>query len=262
MRLLLIGLFACFLINGYSQNKLIAIEGSIKDANGNAVPFETVRVKGSSNGTCTSSNGLFRLDGVKIGDIVAFSGESYKPAYFVVNKEYHVLNFKLIRDTLIAFAKEGNKSTHFSLGRPQFNMPVNTIEFTETTTPVQAIEERYKSGKFTYVEINPSFYSSYPKFTDSLAIDLNKLKLKWKPKKSGSVFVYFLVKREKKIEVFSVKSAFKEEINQLFKNHFENIVFVSPALQNGRIIDVLCVAKFLLTVGKDKNITLEMKDLN
>jgi len=91
-------LFAAIFFVSYSQIQIISIEGVVKDFEGTPVTGATVRVLHSNGGTWTATTGAFRLDGVKFGDTVVFSNVAFHKAYFVVQKKYNILNFRLLRD--------------------------------------------------------------------------------------------------------------------------------------------------------------------
>jgi len=260
MKFVFIVLFVCTLFASYSQTQKISIEGIIKDTEGHPVTAATVKAKKTRIGSWTSDNGTFRLDGVKPGDTLFFSRVAFCEAYFVVQKNYNILNFTMVRDTVPVFFKEGTNSTYFSFRNTftTYNSLVKPIVFYETAVPVKTVTVIDEDRIFTKVEVGPNVKCNYPQFIDTLVSDINQLSAKLKPKSNGTIKVYFWVRTNKTIEVSAVEPAIKNEVKNIFINRFQSVKSVNPAIQNGRFADVLCVAHFIFTIGKDKNITLKM----
>ena len=59
----------------FAQNR--SISGNVTDANGKIVPFATITVKGSKNGTSADADGKFNLKGVANGDVLIISSVGY-----------------------------------------------------------------------------------------------------------------------------------------------------------------------------------------
>jgi TonB-linked SusC/RagA family outer membrane protein len=58
---------------GISQQKQGTVKGTVKNADGDAIPGATVIIKGTSKGTVTDFDGNYQLDGVEAGAILQFS---------------------------------------------------------------------------------------------------------------------------------------------------------------------------------------------
>ncbi len=81
MRKLLLLSFTCIIlfIQVNAQNRLIT--GTLKDANGNAVPDVSVKVKGINIGTVSNSNGVFNISvpgSANPGDVIRCSPDLCK----------------------------------------------------------------------------------------------------------------------------------------------------------------------------------------
>lgn len=61
-----------------SQNTSVRISGNVRDANGNALPYTTVRISGSTNGCITDNNGNFSFNGNVGGQTLTVSSIGYK----------------------------------------------------------------------------------------------------------------------------------------------------------------------------------------
>lgn len=249
----------CFLI-ACAQSDTISIEGMVKDFQGTPVNWATIKVKHTSRGTSTNWDGGFRLNGIKIGDTLIFTSVSWQKAYFIVQRKYNVLNFKLIRDTTGLFIKEYAKTSFFGVNSStsRFNEKYKQIEFFETDKPARDLEEKYSNYIFTKVEVNPYFYSGYPKFTDSLTSDINKLKANNKPIKTGIILVYIWIRGDNKIEINSILGDIKNEVREVIEKRLMSITNIYSAVQNGRTVGVLAVAKFEVNFAADKSILLTM----
>jgi hypothetical protein len=260
MKFIFTGLFVCSFFVSYSQAAIISIEGVVKDFEGNPVSVATIKVKRSRTGAWTLSNGTFRLDGVKLGDTLFFSRIAFNSAYFVVQKKYHILNFRLLRDTVHVFFENRNFSTFFAFGNTYrgYDPVIKPIEFFETALPAKMIEAIDKDRIFSKIEVSPSVVCNYPQLMDTLMHDINQLKPKFKPKNNGSIRVYFWVRANKTIEVSAVEAPVKQEVKAVFINRFESVKYIEPAIQNGVLTDVLCVADFTFMMGEDKSVTLKM----
>ena len=263
MKFIITILFSSVITLACSQNQSITIEGIVKDFEGTPIAWATVRVKHTSGGTCTFWDGRFRLNGIKIGDTLVFTSVSWQRAYFVVQRNYNVLNFKLLRDTTGMYIRENAKTCSFGVNSTtsNSNTKYKQVEFSETDMPATELEETHTNNIFTKVEVNPSFYSSYPKFIDSLTSDINKLKVKDKLKKPGSILVYIWIRGDNKMEINSVAGDIKNEVKEVIEKRFKSITNIYSAIQNGRTVGVLAVAKFEIDFAADKSIVLKMVNL-
>ena len=59
----------------FAQSKKIS--GVVSDVNGKPVPFASVTVKGTNNGTAADANGSYSLSNVKTGDVLVISATGY-----------------------------------------------------------------------------------------------------------------------------------------------------------------------------------------
>ncbi|MGG9961337.1 carboxypeptidase-like regulatory domain-containing protein [Ferruginibacter sp. SUN106] len=252
--------FAAIFFVSYSQIQIISIEGVVKDFEGAPINGATVRSKHTSPGTSTSSNGTFRLDGLKPGDTLVFTSVAWQKAYFVVQRKYNRLNFRLLRDTLQIFVRENKNSTYFlvSGAASDYSRPYRVIDFDETLNPVTEVKKKDESYIFTKVEVNPYFYTSYPDFADSLTDDINKLKMRNRPKKPANILVYLWVKGDNKIEVNSITGNVKDEVKEIIKKRFQSIPKIYSAIQNGKTINVLGFVKIQIDITDDKKVMLKM----
>jgi TonB-linked SusC/RagA family outer membrane protein len=73
---LFIMLMLCGML-AFAQSRVVS--GRIIDATGNAVPFASVKVKGSKTGVAADGNGTFSIK-IKDGDLLEFSASGYKPS--------------------------------------------------------------------------------------------------------------------------------------------------------------------------------------
>ena len=59
----------------FAQSKKIS--GVVTDASGKGVPFASVTVKGTNNGTSADANGKYTLSNVKAGDVLVITATGY-----------------------------------------------------------------------------------------------------------------------------------------------------------------------------------------
>ena len=83
--LLVVLLLTCSV--AWSQSRTIS--GTVKDQDGNIVPFATVNVKGSKVSTAVSSTGTFKI-AVKTGDVLVLSAINYQTTEFTVGNDDNV----------------------------------------------------------------------------------------------------------------------------------------------------------------------------
>jgi len=264
MRLLFIILPAFIVSTSYSQQQFITIEGVVKDFESTSINALTVKVQHSTNGTSTSANGTFQLNGIRLGDTLVFSGASWQMVYFVVDRRYNVLNFTMVRDTGAVYIKENERSSYFEIKKlfPSYSYSKlsRKVVFSETSTTVTDVTEFDKDRVYTKVEVTPYFYTKYPKFTDSLESDINKLDQRYKPKKAGSIMVYLWIRGDKKIEVSSIAGNIHDMVKEVIRKRFESITNIFPAIQNGRYVGFAAVAAFQIDIGSGKNIQIKTAD--
>jgi len=253
-------LFSCVFSISYPQSQSITIEGVVKDLEGTPITGVTIRVQHTRGGTSTFPSGRFRLGGVKIGDTLIFTSTSWQKAYFVAERKYNFLNFKLLRDTLKTSIREHEKTSSFVFNgtASSYNKLYRKIDFVETVNSVKEMNGNDENNIFIMVEVNPEFYTSYPKFTDSLASDINKLKSKEKPKKPANLLVYLFIRGDNKIDVNSIVGDVKDDVKAIIEKRFKSITNVRSAIQNGGTVGVLAVAEFEIDIAADKNITIKI----
>ena len=76
----ILSLFVMFMLFGvlaFSQNRVVT--GKVIDADGNPVPFATLKIKGTNNGVSADANGSYSLR-TKTGDVIVVSGAGYQLA--------------------------------------------------------------------------------------------------------------------------------------------------------------------------------------
>ena len=74
----ILSLFVMFMLFGvlaFSQNRVVT--GKVIDADGNPVPFATLKIKGTNNGVSADANGSYSLK-TKTGDVIVVSGAGYQ----------------------------------------------------------------------------------------------------------------------------------------------------------------------------------------
>jgi len=82
---------------GEPETQAITIQGKVKDANGNALPGVTIRIKGTSYGTVTDADGLFSLklsDSRDITLVFSFVGMKDEEVRFSGQKEIQVVMYE------------------------------------------------------------------------------------------------------------------------------------------------------------------------
>lgn len=259
MKYLITILLLFLFLEAFSQEKFISIEGTIRGPEGNAVEYATVRVKHDRNTTSAFSDGRFKLNGVKIGDTLIFTNVGYRQSYFVINKKYNKLDFTLTIDTLNTSIRRPfnniifNFTSTYSGGSKFF-----PVKFSETSELV--LDENRPDDKkmFTKVEVDPVFYISNQVFVAGLDSTINKLPKKYMPQKSGLINVFYWIRKNKKIEVTTVESSFREEVNNIFFSFFDKTYNIFPAIQNGRKIDIFCITKFNVEINEDKSVSVKI----
>jgi TonB-linked SusC/RagA family outer membrane protein len=93
----ILSLFVVFMLTGalaFSQSRVVT--GKVIDVDGNAVPFATIKVKGTTSGQSADANGSYSIR-VKNGDALVVSGTGFKQAEFPVGTG-NALNVNLERN--------------------------------------------------------------------------------------------------------------------------------------------------------------------
>ena len=75
------------LLIGVCANAQNNVQGTVLDQNGEALPFATVSVKGTTNGTITDVNGKFFLTGISETDTLLVSFVGYQPGLVIVGSQ-------------------------------------------------------------------------------------------------------------------------------------------------------------------------------
>jgi len=76
-------LMLCSLL-AFSQSRVVT--GKITDIDGRAVPFASVKIKGSPNGVSADDNGQYSLK-VKAGDVLTISSSGFTPVDVAVENQ-------------------------------------------------------------------------------------------------------------------------------------------------------------------------------
>src|SRR5215218_7260543 len=74
------------------------VTGTIKDENGNPVPFASIRIKGTNTGTSADANGFFSISS-KTGDVLIISAVGASPKEFTVSSETAIATVSLVKQS-------------------------------------------------------------------------------------------------------------------------------------------------------------------
>jgi TonB-linked SusC/RagA family outer membrane protein len=81
--------FILFNLNTYGQDK-ITVTGQILDPSGESIPGANIVIKGTTYGTITDLNGMYRIEDVSILDTLIYSFIGYKPVEIPVNNTNNI----------------------------------------------------------------------------------------------------------------------------------------------------------------------------
>jgi TonB-linked SusC/RagA family outer membrane protein len=119
-----LSLFTMLMLCGvlaFAQSRVVS--GKVTDADGNPVPFATVKIKGSNTGLSADANGAYSIK-VKTGDVLVISGASYKTIEVPVGSQT-VLN-TVIEKGSTAELKEVVVTGGYGVKRSQKTSTTNT----------------------------------------------------------------------------------------------------------------------------------------
>jgi TonB-linked SusC/RagA family outer membrane protein len=153
----ILSLFVVFMLTGvlaFSQTRTVT--GKVTDADGNAIPFATIKVKGSPNGTSADANGIYSLK-AKNSDVLIISGTGYTAADIEVGSQNSIgIALKKGKDALVEVVVNGGYNVKRSLRSSTSNVQIvsatalNTIRSTNINDAlagkVSGIQVRSQAG--------------------------------------------------------------------------------------------------------------------
>ena len=216
MKIILTAFFALTSLTFFGQK--IYLTGKVTDQNNNPVPFATLKLKGTSLGTCTTADGRYIIYTDQSFDSIICTHIDYESA---------------------SEAFEGNTLINFSLTR---KTPIeSSIEIIDSSIDNQlpisdSIDHTfYQLGPFTKVEINAAF----PGGQKALLSYLNRtISLQDTTRKqNGAVKVSFIINTSGTASNIRLIKGVNSDLDNKVIDAVKNMPKWTPAMQNGRYVD-------------------------
>lgn len=173
-----------FIYNALAQSEKITIEGKVKVVNGHALPFSTVAIKNTNQGTVTNENGFFSLNVMSLPVVLVVSNLGYKTTEVTLNSisdtknnsielepEQHKLNEVVVSSKSVATNIEQKGFTATSI--PLKQLQVQSVELNQVLNQSAGISVREQGGlgsKVSY-SINGLEGSAVRFFLDGIPMD-------------------------------------------------------------------------------------------
>lgn len=148
MKIFIFYFFLCTTIGGvaFSQN---TVSGTVKDTNGDLLPQATIKVKGTSKGTSTDFDGVFKIVANK-GDILEISYLGYKTAIIIIDDEKtYTIILQEDADQLDEIVVVGYGTQRKS----KVTSAIQTVQFAEQVTQPVTNSGQLLYGRFSGVQL-------------------------------------------------------------------------------------------------------------
>lgn len=213
-------------VNKYAlkTDKLITVEGNVKNTAGEAVPGAVIVLKGGTRGATTNDKGYFKLDSIPQNSSLVITHISYKAQEVSIGTKKTGLLTVVLKpadNTLAATTITGNSNTA-----------------TDTPTSAATIERDLNKIVFTVVEQKPEFPGGQPALSQYLSRNIVYPAEALENKTQGEVTVSFIVNEKGYVRSPAIVKGLGSGIDEEAVRVVLNMPQWTPGIQSGQKVPV------------------------